>query len=190
MTIKEKMHGNVAVLTFKGNLMGEPDTTEVREKIYNLLQEGFGKIVLDMGQVKWVNSSGLGTLIAAMTSVKNKGERCGLLVLLTRWKASSPSPSSSKFSRPTRRLTAWSPASSSSWHRLPSSPSAQSSGLGHSGICDTVAGIPSDGIGIIKHSIRSTTTLRRTIKNLLCSRQIAWNTHCRVLRVQGSASRT
>lgn len=73
MTIKEKMHGDVAVLTFKGNLMGEPDTTEVREKIYGLLQEGFGKIVLDMGQVKWVNSSGLGTLIAAMTSVKNKG---------------------------------------------------------------------------------------------------------------------
>jgi hypothetical protein len=33
MTIKEKMHGDVAVLTFKGNLMGEPDTTEVREKI-------------------------------------------------------------------------------------------------------------------------------------------------------------
>lgn len=73
MTIKEKMQGDVAVLTFKGNLMGEPDTTEVREKIYGLLQEGFGKIVLDMGQVKWVNSSGLGTLIAAMTSVKNKG---------------------------------------------------------------------------------------------------------------------
>jgi anti-sigma B factor antagonist len=73
MTIKEKMHGDVAVLTFKGNLMGEPDTTEVREKIYGLLQEGFAKIVLDMGQVKWVNSSGLGTMIAAMTSVKNKG---------------------------------------------------------------------------------------------------------------------
>jgi len=73
MTIKEKMHGDVAVLTFKGNLMGEPDTTEVRDKIYGLLQEGFNKIVLDMGQVKWVNSSGLGTLIAAMTSVKTKG---------------------------------------------------------------------------------------------------------------------
>ena len=73
MTIKEKMQGDVAVLTFKGNLMGEPDTTEVRDKIYGLLQEGFNKIVLDMGQVKWVNSSGLGTLIAAMTSVKNKG---------------------------------------------------------------------------------------------------------------------
>lgn len=72
MTIKEKMHGEVAVLTFKGNMMGDPDTKEIRDKIYSLLEEGFTKIVLDMGQVKWVNSAGLGALIAAMTSVKNK----------------------------------------------------------------------------------------------------------------------
>ena len=73
MTIKEKMHGDVAVVEMKGNLMGEPDTTEVRDKIYGLLQDDVKKIVLDLGKVKWVNSSGLGTLIAAMTSVKNKG---------------------------------------------------------------------------------------------------------------------
>lgn len=73
MTIKEKMEGDVAVISLRGNLMGEPDTTEVRDKIYSLLQDDVKKIVLDLGKVKWVNSSGLGTLIAAMTSVKNKG---------------------------------------------------------------------------------------------------------------------
>jgi anti-sigma B factor antagonist len=73
MTIKEKMYGDVAVLSLKGNLMGDPDTTEVRDKIYSLLQDDVKKIVLDMSKVKWINSSGLGTLIAAMTSVKNKG---------------------------------------------------------------------------------------------------------------------
>jgi len=73
MNIKEKMVGDVAVVTLKGNLMGEPDTTEVRDKIYSLLQDDINKIVLDLSSVKWVNSSGLGTLIAAMTSVKNKG---------------------------------------------------------------------------------------------------------------------
>jgi anti-sigma B factor antagonist len=73
MTIKEKMYGDVAVLMLKGNLMGEPDTTEVRDKIYGLLQDDVKKIILDMGKVKWINSSGLGTLIAGMTSVKNKG---------------------------------------------------------------------------------------------------------------------
>jgi anti-sigma B factor antagonist len=73
MTIKEKMYGDIAVLSLKGNLMGDPDTTDVRDKIYSLLQDDVKKIVLDMSKVKWINSSGLGTLIAAMTSVKNKG---------------------------------------------------------------------------------------------------------------------
>ena len=73
MNIKEKMHGDVAVVALKGNLMGEPDTTDVREKIYSLLQDDVKKVVLDLGKVKWINSSGLGALIAAMTSIKNKG---------------------------------------------------------------------------------------------------------------------
>jgi anti-sigma B factor antagonist len=73
MTIKEKMEGTVAVLSLRGNLVGEPDTDNLRDKIYGLLQEDFKKIVLDMNGVRCVSSSGLGTLIASLTSVKNKG---------------------------------------------------------------------------------------------------------------------
>ncbi len=73
MTIKESVRGNIAVLALRGNLMGEPDTDNLREKIYGLLQEDLKKIVIDMKGVRWVSSSGLGTLIAALTSVKNKG---------------------------------------------------------------------------------------------------------------------
>ena len=72
MTIKEKMHGTVAVVSLKGNLRGEPETEELRDKIYSLLQEGFTRIVVDMKGVRWISSSGLGTLIAALTSVRNK----------------------------------------------------------------------------------------------------------------------
>jgi anti-sigma B factor antagonist len=43
-----------------------------RNKIYSLLQEGFTKIVVDMKGVRWISSTGLGTLIAALTSVRNK----------------------------------------------------------------------------------------------------------------------
>lgn len=73
MTIKEKIVDDVVVLSLKGNLMGEPDTTDLRDKIYSLLQDDFVNIVLDLSKVKWVNSSGLGTLISSMTSIKNKG---------------------------------------------------------------------------------------------------------------------
>jgi anti-sigma B factor antagonist len=72
MTIKEKMHGTIAVISLKGNLIGEPDTDNLRDKIYSLLQEGFNKVVVDMKGVRWISSSGLGTLIAALTSVRNK----------------------------------------------------------------------------------------------------------------------
>ena len=73
MTIKEKMYGKVAVLTIKGDLMGEPDTGTLRDKIYGFLQEDFKNIVLDVKGVRYISSTGLGTLIAALTSVKNKG---------------------------------------------------------------------------------------------------------------------
>jgi len=72
MTIKEKMYGTVAVLSLKGNLIGEPGTENLRDKIYSLLQEGFISVVVDLKGVRWISSSGLGTLIAALTSVRNK----------------------------------------------------------------------------------------------------------------------
>ena len=34
MAIKEKIEGDVAVLTIKGNLMGDPETQEIRDHIY------------------------------------------------------------------------------------------------------------------------------------------------------------
>lgn len=71
MTIKEKMVGNVAVLTLRGNLRGEPETQELRDKVNSLLQEGFTKIVIDMKGVRWISSTGLGTLIAILTTLRN-----------------------------------------------------------------------------------------------------------------------
>jgi len=72
MTIKEKIYGTVAVVSLRGNLIGEPETENLREKIYSLLQEEFTKVVIDMKGVRWISSYGLGTLIAALTSVRNK----------------------------------------------------------------------------------------------------------------------
>lgn len=73
MTIKETIQGDVVILSPKGNLMGEPETTELRDKIKSLLKDGFIKIVLDVSAVKWINSSGLGAIISSLTSVNNKG---------------------------------------------------------------------------------------------------------------------
>jgi len=73
MNIKESIQGDVVVLTPKGNLMGDPETTELRDKIKNLAGDGFLKIVLDVGKMRWVNSSGLGAMIAALATMTNQG---------------------------------------------------------------------------------------------------------------------
>lgn len=73
MTITETFNGDVVVLELKGNLMGDPETTELREKIRSLVADGFLKVVLDLAKLKWVNSSGLGALISSLATVNNGG---------------------------------------------------------------------------------------------------------------------
>ncbi len=73
MSLKEKIEGDVAIITIKGNLMGGTETQELHEKIRSLLDDGLQKVVIDLGKVKWLNSSGLGALMGCMTSIKNRG---------------------------------------------------------------------------------------------------------------------
>ena len=73
MTIKEKVENGIAVLTLKGDLIGEPETTDLRDKIHSLIGDKIRKVVMDLSGVNYVNSSGLGTLIAALTTVRNAG---------------------------------------------------------------------------------------------------------------------
>jgi anti-sigma B factor antagonist len=73
MQIKEAIEGDVVVLTPRGNLMGEPETTEFRDRVKGLVRDGFLKIVLDVSKIKWINSSGLGALISALATVNNSG---------------------------------------------------------------------------------------------------------------------
>lgn len=71
MSVKEKIQGDVAVLQVSGKLMGGNETKEVHEKVKSLLADGIKKIVIDVSDVKWLNSSGLGMLISCLTSVTN-----------------------------------------------------------------------------------------------------------------------
>ena len=71
MKIKEKIEGNVAVLSLSGKMMGGPETTALHDHIRGLMNDGIKKVVIDLGGVKWINSSGLGVLMAAMTTLKN-----------------------------------------------------------------------------------------------------------------------
>ena len=64
----------VSVVTLCGRIVfGGEENNALREKVANLIAEGKMKIVLDMENVNYIDSSGLGTLVAAHVNAKNQG---------------------------------------------------------------------------------------------------------------------
>jgi len=75
MRIKEKIEGDVAILSLSGKMMGGPETAELQQSVKSLLGDNITKVIVNLAKVKWMNSSGLGALMGAMTSMRNaKGD--------------------------------------------------------------------------------------------------------------------
>ncbi|MDK9699556.1 MAG: STAS domain-containing protein [bacterium] len=70
---KTDIFGEVVVLRLKGKLMGGPESAEVTEELKNQIAAGKKKFVIDLGEVEWMNSSGLGLLIGGLSSIRNAG---------------------------------------------------------------------------------------------------------------------
>ena len=61
------------VFAFKGNLMGGPDAESFRDVLHEYIEKDMKKVIVDLGNVKFMNSSGLGILIGAHSTMKNAG---------------------------------------------------------------------------------------------------------------------
>ena len=57
--------GNTIVLKLKGNFVGGDETDELQNSIKKLSENGNLKLVIDLGEVSYLNSSALGVLISA-----------------------------------------------------------------------------------------------------------------------------
>ncbi len=73
MNYKVDERYNAVVISMRGNFMGGPDGNDLREDLKELKEAGKSNVVVDLGKVKLMNSSGIGTLIAGMTSMRNAG---------------------------------------------------------------------------------------------------------------------
>jgi anti-sigma B factor antagonist len=73
MTITEKEMGDVVALELAGKIMGGPDASLLNDKLHEMLDKGKMKIVADLTNVNWMNSSGLGILISGLTTMRNNG---------------------------------------------------------------------------------------------------------------------
>lgn len=63
----------VSVVALDGRIVLGEESNALREKLKSLIAEGKKKIVLNMDNIKYIDSSGLGTLVAAHCSAKTKG---------------------------------------------------------------------------------------------------------------------
>jgi anti-sigma B factor antagonist len=84
MKIDERTVGDVTVLDMQGKLLiGEGDEL-LREKINNLVESGKTKILLNLGDVPYMDSAGLGEVVRCYTTVSRKDGKLKLVNLTKR----------------------------------------------------------------------------------------------------------
>lgn len=81
MKFKTRQVDGVTVLDLNGRItLGEGSVT-IRDAVRDVLAKGSNKILLNLGGVDYIDSSGIGELVSAFTTVKNAGGELKLLNL-------------------------------------------------------------------------------------------------------------
>ena len=79
MPLTVRQDGAVTIVAVDGDLViGEPEAA-FKKTIAQLLEQGQAQLLIDMRSVKFLDSSGLGALVRAMTTSQNEGGQTKLL---------------------------------------------------------------------------------------------------------------
>jgi len=65
--------GGTSVVTLDGRIVLGEESQALRQKLKSLIAEGNKKIILNMDNIKYIDSAGLGILVAAHVSAKLQG---------------------------------------------------------------------------------------------------------------------
>jgi anti-sigma B factor antagonist len=76
--------GDVTVIDAAGRITLGEGSTAFREAIKDLVAKGQKKILLNLGDISYIDSSGIGELVSGFTSVSNGGGQLKLLNLTKR----------------------------------------------------------------------------------------------------------
>lgn len=84
MQIEERRSGDVMILDLTGKLtIGEGDEL-LKDKINSVLHQGHKKLLLNLANVPYVDSAGLGQMVSTLHSVNRQGGKLKLLNLTSR----------------------------------------------------------------------------------------------------------
>jgi anti-sigma B factor antagonist len=70
--VKSYKVGSVVVIELEESIIGSPESVEINRNFTQYIEEGYLKFAVDLSKVNIMNSSGLGTLIAGLTTIKKK----------------------------------------------------------------------------------------------------------------------
>ena len=71
MKLSDREQDGVMILEPRGKIMGGPDATMLHDKLYEFIQQGKTRVVIDLSRIEWMNSTGLGILIQGYTTLRN-----------------------------------------------------------------------------------------------------------------------
>jgi anti-sigma B factor antagonist len=84
MQIEERVVGNVTILDLKGKVtLGEGDEV-LKDKINSLIHQDRKRILLNFGEVPYIDSAGLGEIVRTYTTVSRQGGQLKLVNLTKR----------------------------------------------------------------------------------------------------------
>ena len=84
MVVKTRRLDDVVILDLSGRITIGEGTLVLRDHIQKLLAAGHRKFLLDLADVDYIDSSGLGELVTSFTTVRNQEGRLKLLHLTRR----------------------------------------------------------------------------------------------------------
>ncbi len=81
LSVNVRHAGGVTILEPKGKITIGVGDIALRDAVTDALDAGSTSILLDLNQVSTIDSSGIGEMVSAYTTVKNRGGRLALLNL-------------------------------------------------------------------------------------------------------------
>ncbi len=73
MKLSHREEGDITIIAPKGKIMGGPESTALHDLLHQLIDQDKKSVVVDLGQVDWMNSTGLGLLISGLTTLRKSG---------------------------------------------------------------------------------------------------------------------
>jgi anti-sigma B factor antagonist len=87
MHISERQVGDVTVVDIGGKVvLGDGGDAVVKDKLVNLVQQGHTKLLLNLADVSYIDSAGLGAIVHSYATVTNNGGKLKLLNITKRIK--------------------------------------------------------------------------------------------------------